>query len=113
MHTAQPQQCHTCVVDLLYNAGLLTLAHVCPNTCYYVNGIIGIYPIVHGFPQTVYTVMEEEILNTRFELNVKGMTNFPGLVNIQGAITSVAGGTASEYSSMCSSLQHYIISPNS
>ena len=46
---------------------------------------------------------EEEILNTRFELNVKSMTNFSGLLNIQGTITSVAGGTASEYSSMCPS----------
>ena len=68
--------------------------------------IIAICPIVHGFVQAVYTVMEEEILNTRFELNVKGITNFPGFVNIQGIITSVAGGTASEYSSMCTSLQH-------
>ena len=50
--------------------------------------------------------MEEEILDTRFELNAKGMTNFPGLLNIQGAITSVAGGTASEYSSMCPYLPH-------
>ena len=70
--------------------------------------IIDICPIVHGFVQEVYTVMEEEILNTRFEFNVKGTTNFPGLLNIQGTITSVAGGTASEYSSMRPSLQHII-----
>ena len=71
--------------------------------------VIGICPTVHGFPQTVYTVMEEYILDTRFQLNVKGMTNFPGLLFIQGTITSVAGGTASEYSSMCPSLQHIVI----
>ena len=41
--------------------------------------------------------MEEDILDTRFQLNVKGITHFPGLLNIQGIITSVAGGTASEY----------------
>ena len=61
-------------------------------------------PTVHGFAEAVYTVMEEEILNTRFQLNVKGMTNFPGLINFQGAITSMEGGDASEYSSMCPSL---------
>ena len=54
-------------------------------------------------------MMEGRILDTRFELNVKGMTNFPGLLFIQGTITSVAGGTASEYSSMCPSLQHCIV----
>ena len=53
--------------------------------------------VVHGFAQAVYTVMEEYILNTRFELNVKSMTNFPGLLNIQGTIRAAAGGTASEY----------------
>ena len=67
--------------------------------------VIAICPVVHGFAQAVYTVMEEERLDTRFQLNVKGTTNFPGLMNIQGTITSVAGGTASEYSSMCPSLQ--------
>ena len=62
--------------------------------------VIAICPSVHGFAQAVYTVMEEDILNTRFELNVKGMTNFPSLL-IQGTITSVAGGTASEYTHQC------------
>ena len=33
---AQPQQCHTCVVDLLY-AGLLKLTHACPISCNYDN----------------------------------------------------------------------------
>ena len=85
------------------------LTHTCPN---YVNGnfYIIICPIVHGFVQAFYTVMEEEILDTRFELDVKGMTNFPGILNIQGTITSVAGGTASEYySSTCPSLRHTYI----
>ena len=58
-------------------------------------------PIVHGFSQAVYNVMEEEILNARFQLNVKSMTNFPGLFNIQGTITSLPGGTASEYTLQC------------
>ena len=53
--------------------------------------------VVHGFVQAVYTVREEERLDTRFELNVKNMTNFPGLLNIQGTINATAGGTASEY----------------
>ena len=53
---------------------------------------------VHGFAQAVYTVMEGDILNTRFELDVKGITNFTGLLNIRGTITSLPGGTASEYS---------------
>ena len=65
-------------------------------------------PIVHGFAQAVYTVMEEEILDTRFQLNVKGMTRFPGALNIPGTIISVAGGDTSEYSSMCPSLQHSV-----
>ena len=43
-------------------------------------------------------MMEEEILHTRFQLNVKGMTGFPaGRLDIQGTITSAAGGTASEF----------------
>ena len=43
-------------------------------------------------------MMEEEILHTRFQLNVKGMTGFPaGHLDIQGTITSAAGGTASEF----------------
>ena len=53
--------------------------------------------VVHGFVQAVYTVREEEMLDTRFRLNVKNMANFPGLLNIQGTITATAGGTASEY----------------
>ena len=53
--------------------------------------------VVHGFAQAVYNVMEESRLDTRFQLNVKSRTNFPGLLNIQGTITAAAGGTASEY----------------
>ena len=42
-------------------------------------------------------MMEEEILDTRFQLNVKGMMRFHGRLDIQGTITSAAGGTASEF----------------
>ena len=69
--------------------------------------------VVHGFVEAVYTVMEDEVLNTRFELNVKGMTNFPGELNIEGTITATAGGTASEYTCniqyilLCLSLLRY------
>ena len=98
MH-AQPQQRHTCVVDLPVGIGrpidISTMS--CPNSCLYVDGIIGICPVVHGFAQAVYTVNEEEILNTRFQLNVKSMTRFPGLLNIQGTIRSMEGGDASAY----------------
>ena len=43
----------------------------------------------------VYDVDEELKLDTRFELNVKGMSRFSS-PNIQGTITARAGGTASE-----------------
>ena len=56
---------------------------------------------VHGFAQAVYNVSEEEILNIRFQLNVKGMTRFPGLLNIPGTIRSMEGGDASEYTHQC------------
>ena len=56
------------------------------------------HPLVHGFVEAVYVVMEGNRLDTRFQLNVKGgTTNFPGALNIQGTITAVASGTASEY----------------
>ena len=68
------------------------------------DSILSTHPsTVHGFAQAVYNVSEEDILNTRFELNAKGVTNFPSVVNIQGTITAAAGGTASEYSLMCPS----------
>ena len=41
--------------------------------------------------------MEESRLDTSFQLNVKGMTRFPGRLDIQGTITAAAGGTAGEY----------------
>ena len=87
------------------------------NTCmskYLLYMVIAIWPTVHEFPQAVYTVMEGEILNTRFQLNVKGMTRFPGFLNIQGIITSMAGGDASEYTHQCVLLYSivYIISPS-
>ena len=53
--------------------------------------------------------MEQGILNTRFELNVKGMTNFPGLLNIRGTLTSMAGGDTSEYTHQCVLLYSIIL----
>ena len=61
--------------------------HFCDQMC--------IYFTVHGFTQAVYDL--EERLDTRFELNVKGRTNFPGALTIQGVITAMPGGTASEF----------------
>ena len=51
--------------------------------------------------------MEEERLDTRFQLNVKSITNFHGLLTLQGTITAAAGGTAGEYK--CPSFQHAVI----
>ena len=50
--------------------------------------------LVHGFRQTVYDVVEEDRLFTDFDLNVKGMTAFAGVL-IEGNIDAVAVGTAS------------------
>ena len=62
---------------------------------------------VHGFAQAVYNVDEDDRLDTDFRLNVKGMTAFPGLINIRGTITAEAAGTASK-KILCvvSSLKH-------
>ena len=51
--------------------------------------------LVHGFRQAVYDVVEEDRLFTDFDLNVKGMTAFAGVL-IEGDIDAVADGTASE-----------------
>jgi hypothetical protein len=50
---------------------------------------------VHGFLRTDYDVEEDERLDTRFQLNVKGTTRFGGLV-VPGLITAAADGTASK-----------------
>ena len=48
---------------------------------------------VHGFAQAAYDVVEDERLDTRFQFNVKGTTQFGGLV-VTGVITATADGTA-------------------
>ena len=56
--------------------------------------------VVHGFASAAYDVIEGERLDTVFRLNVKGTANFE--TALIGVITSMAGGTASEYSSIAS-----------
>ena len=51
---------------------------------------------VHGFLQSKYDVEEDERLDTRFQLNVKGITRFAGVL-VPGLITAAADGTASKY----------------
>ena len=50
---------------------------------------------VHGFNRSHYYVLEEERLDTVFQLNVKGTTAFNDLI-ITGIITTAADGTASK-----------------
>ena len=57
--------------------------------------VIATRPSVHGFLRAEYSVNENSRLDTRFQLNVKGMTQFSGLV-VSGNITASAGGTASK-----------------
>ena len=51
---------------------------------------------VHGFLQAQYDVDEEERLDTVFQLNVKGTTQFGSALVVIGTITATAGGTASK-----------------
>ena len=58
---------------------------------------------VHGFLNASYFVVEDERLDTAFELNVKGRTNFPITISgmlfpltIEGTITAMAGPTTSK-----------------
>ena len=51
--------------------------------------------LVHGFVNASYEVVEDERLDTIFQLNVKGMTNFP--LGIFGTITAMAGPTTSKW----------------
>ena len=57
--------------------------------------IVTLYPAVHGFPQVRYSVSEGGRLDTIFQLNVKGTTQFGALV-VTGLITAAADGTASK-----------------
>lgn len=52
------------------------------------------YAVVHGFLREVYDVVEGERLDTRFQLNVKGMTRFGSVLNVGGNITVVEGDRA-------------------
>ena len=52
--------------------------------------------IVHGFLQTMYDVTEGSGLDTMFQLNVKGTTEFNGDLVISGSITAASDGTASK-----------------
>ena len=49
---------------------------------------------VHGFLEAEYNVLEGDRLDTRFELNVKGTTQFGGAFAVNGFITATADGTA-------------------
>ena len=51
---------------------------------------------VHGFRQSKYDVEEDERLDTRFQLNVKGITQFGGALVVPGLITAAVDGTASK-----------------
>ena len=61
--------------------------------------IILLYPAVHGFIRVAHSVSEGDRLDTSFQLNVKGTTQFGGLV-VAGLITATADGTASK--TLCS-----------
>ena len=54
------------------------------------------YYTVHGFLQEEYDVDEDERLDTMFQLNVKGTTQFGSALVVIGTITAEADGTASE-----------------
>ena len=56
-------------------------------------GCVHLLRAVHGFLQAKYSVTEGDTLETIFKLNVKGMTQFPGLV-VLGNIRTEATGTA-------------------
>ena len=49
---------------------------------------------VHGFVQAAYDVVEDQRLDTMFQLNVKGMTQFGVAFVVAGLITATADGTA-------------------
>ena len=55
------------------------------------------YYTVHGFLQEEYDVGENERLDTMFQLNVKGITQFGSGLVVIGTITAAADGTASKH----------------
>ena len=60
------------------------------------NTIVQIYYIVHGFLNAIYDVVEDERLDTVFQLNVKGETAFSDALVVSGIIITVEGDTASK-----------------
>ena len=52
--------------------------------------------IVHGFLNATYSVMEGDIVDILFDINVKGEAAFGGLFVVTGIITAEEGGTASK-----------------
>ena len=50
---------------------------------------------VHGFLQHEYDLTEDDQLDTVFQLNVKGNTQFGRSLVVSGTITAEAAGTAS------------------
>ena len=54
------------------------------------------YYTVHGFLQAEYDVDEDERLDTVFQLNVKGTTQFGSNLFVHGVVTTTADGTASK-----------------
>lgn len=51
--------------------------------------------LVHGFVNAKYDVVEEDLLQSSFQLNVKGNTKL-NQISVSGIITTTAGGTSSE-----------------
>ena len=51
---------------------------------------------VHGFNRSHYYVVEEERLDTVFQLNVKGTTPLIDALIVTGIITTATDGTASK-----------------
>ena len=85
---------------LSYNDG--TTCNLCIGNYTVIGGdvvIILFNPAVHGFLRVAHSVSEGDRLDTSFQLNVKGTTQFGGLV-VAGLITATADGTASK--TLCS-----------
>ena len=61
-----------------------------------INRGLSLLHTVHGFLQAEYDVDEDERLDTVFQLNVKGTTQFGSALVVIGTIIAEADGTASE-----------------
>ena len=51
---------------------------------------IFIFIAVHGFLQSEYSIEEGEVLKTTFQLDVKGVSQLNGSIDISGIITAEA-----------------------